>query len=128
MLLTNDGELAHNLLSPKKHVPKTYCARIDGPVTAQMEEDFSKGVVLEDGTLCKPAQLTILEEAEQPLCRIVLTQGMYHQVKRMFLAYGRRVLWLKREAIGGLWLDETLAPGESREIQDVEMKMLLGKI
>ena len=97
-------------------------------MTAQMEEGFSKGVVLEDGTLCKPAQLMILEEAEQPLCRIVLTQGMYHQVKRMFLAYGRRVLWLKREAIGGLWLDETLAPGESREIQDVEMKMLLGKI
>ncbi len=128
VLITDDGEFAHRILSPKKHVPKTYCARIDGPMTAQMEEGFSKGVVLEDGTLCKPAQLTILEEAEQPLCRIVLTQGMYHQVKRMFLAYGRRVLWLKREAIGGLWLDETLAPGESREIQDVEMKMLLGKI
>ena len=97
-------------------------------MTEQMGEEFAVGVVLEDGGTCNPAQLSVLENGEQPLCQVILTQGMYHQVKRMFLAFGRRVLWLKRTAIGGLLLDNALQPGESREILDKEIKMLLGKI
>ncbi len=128
VLITDDGEFAHSILSPKHHVPKTYHARIDGPLTEQMVEEFAIGVVLEDGVTCNPAQLSVLENGEQPLCQVILTQGMYHQVKRMFLAFGRRVLWLKRTAIGGLLLDNALQPGESREILDKEIKMLLGKI
>ena len=128
VLITDDGEFAHSIPSPKHHVPKTYHARIDGPLTEQMVEEFAAGVVLEDGVTCNPAQLSVLENGEQPLCQVILTQGMYHQVKRMFLAFGRRVLWLKRTAIGGLLLDNALQPGESREILDKEIKMLLGKI
>ncbi|MDD3193975.1 MAG: pseudouridine synthase [Oscillospiraceae bacterium] len=128
VLITDDGDFAHRILSPKQHVEKTYHARIDGPVTDQMRAGFAEGVELEDGTRCRPAQLQLLEEGEQPLCRVVLTQGMYHQVKRMFLSYGRRVTWLKRVAMGGLALDETLAPGEAREISEIELKLLLAKI
>ena len=128
VLVTDDGDFAHRILSPKRHVPKTYRAKIDGPLTEQMIKGFAEGVTLEDGVLCRPAQLLVLEEGEQPLCQVVLTQGMYHQVKRMFLAFDRRVLWLKRTAIGGLLLDEALKPGETREILDKEIKMLLGKI
>lgn len=128
VLITDDGDFAHRILSPKRHVPKTYRAKIDGPLTEQMIKGFAEGVTLEDGVLCRPAQLLVLEEGEQPLCQVVLTQGMYHQVKRMFLAFDRRVLWLKRTAIGGLLLDEALKPGETREILDKEIKMLLGKI
>lgn len=109
VLITDDGEFAHSILSPKHHVPKTYHARIDGPLTEQMVEEFAIGVVLEDGVTCNPAQLSVLENGEQPLCQVILTQGMYHQVKRMFLAFGRRVLWLKRTAIGGLLLDNSIA-------------------
>ena len=129
VLITDDGDFAHRILAPKKHVPKTYHARIDGPVTEQMLQGFAEGVQLEDETeLCLPAQLRLLQEGDEPLCEVVLTQGMFHQVKRMFLAYGRRVLWLKRVAMGGLMLDENLASGQCREILDKEIEMLLGKI
>ncbi len=128
VLITDDGEFAHRILSPKRHVPKTYHARIDGPVTDQMVRAFADGVALEDGTLCKPAQLCVLEDGREPLCQVVLTQGMYHQVKRMFLSCGRRVLWLKRTAIGALPLDKTLGPGQVRKITDKEILLLLGKI
>ncbi|MBQ3242363.1 MAG: rRNA pseudouridine synthase [Oscillospiraceae bacterium] len=129
VLITDDGDFAHRILAPKKHVPKTYHARIDGPVTEQMLQGFAEGVQLEDETEpCLPAQLRLLQEGDEPLCEVVLTQGMFHQVKRMFLAYGRRVLWLKRVAMGGLMLDDNLASGQCREILDKEIEMLLGKI
>lgn len=128
VLITDDGELSHRILSPKRHIPKTYHARIDGPVTEEMLQGFCTGVVLEDDTVCQQASLRVIEEGENPLCEVVLTQGMYHQVKRMFLSYGRRVLWLKRVAMGGLALDPALSSGETREILDKEIQMLLGKI
>lgn len=128
VLITDDGEFAHRILSPKHHVPKTYHAQIDGPVTGQMVKAFAEGVALEDGTLCEPARLILLEEGREPLCQVVLTQGMYHQVKRMFMVCGRRVLWLKRTAIGALPLDEALGPGEVRKISDKEILLLLDKI
>ncbi len=128
MLITDDGEFAHRILSPKRHVPKTYHARIDGPVNERMVKAFADGIVLEDGSLCKPAQLLLLESGPESLCQVVLTQGMYHQVKRMFVACGRRVLWLKRTAIGALPLDEALKPGEVRKITDKEILRLLDKI
>ncbi len=128
VLITDDGEFAHRILSPKRHVPKTYYARINGPMTEQMIKAFADGVVLEDGSLCKPAQLSLLEDAAEPLCQVILTQGMYHQVKRMFVACDRRVVWLKRTAIGTLPLDPALKPGEVRKISDKEIRMLLDKI
>lgn len=128
VLITDDGDFAHRILSPKRHIPKTYHARIDGPMTEEMVQGFADGVQLEDEEdPCLPASLKLLEDGAEPLCEVILTQGMYHQVKRMFLHYGRRVLWLKRVAMGGLLLDENLAQGQCREILDKEMESLLGK-
>lgn len=128
VLITDDGDFAHRILSPKRHIPKTYHARIDGPMTEEMVQGFADGVKLEDEEdPCLPAGLKLLEDGAEPLCEVILTQGMYHQVKRMFLHYGRRVLWLKRVAMGGLLLDENLAQGQCREILDKEMESLLGK-
>ena len=128
VLITDDGDFAHRILSPKRHIPKTYHARIDGPMTEEMVQGFADGVKLEDEEdPCLPAGLKLLEDGPEPLCEVILTQGMYHQVKRMFLHYGRRVLWLKRVAMGGLLLDENLAQGQCREILDKEMESLLGK-
>ena len=128
VLITDDGGFAHRILSPKKHVSKTYHALIDGPVTDQMRQGFAQGVALEDGTVCRPAGLQVLEDGPSPLCQVILTQGMYHQVKRMFLSYGRRVLHLKRVAMGGLALDPALAPGQSREISPQELSAVLEEI
>lgn len=116
VLVTNDGTLAHNLLAPRRHVPKTYRAVLDKPLGEEAAAAFREGPVLEDGTKCRPAQVTVLEEGEQPLVEVVIFEGRFHQIKRMFLAVGCRVLWLKRYAIGDLWLDESLEEGESRPL------------
>lgn len=128
VLITDDGEFAHRILSPKGHIPKTYEARLNGPVTPEMIRAFEEGVHLEDGVLCLPARLRVLEEGPHPLAEVVITQGMYHQVKRMFVSHGRKVLSLRRTAMGGLRLDPKLAPGETREILDKELGAILDKI
>lgn len=160
LLITNDGKLSHELLSPRKHVPKTYRALVAGDVGAEDGEAFTKGVELDDGYVTMPAQLRVLarsnpnvngaiianedkhikemtdaiqyapdledSETSSVLSWIELTihEGKFHQVKRMFEAVGKKVLYLRRISMGPLQLDETLAPGEWRELTEVELESL----
>lgn len=125
LLITNDGQLSHRLLSPKKHVPKTYFAVIEGIVTSDDGEAFQKGVTLDDGYLTKPAYLTILKSGLTSDIELTITEGKFHQVKRMFEAVGKRVIYLKRLSMGPLKLDETLELGEYRELTDEELEELI---
>lgn len=129
LLLTNDGKLAHNLLSPRKHVPKTYFARVEWEVTEKDIEAFSQGVTLDDGYETLPGILKILSvgnEAGGVLSEIELTimEGKFHQVKRMFQAVGKKVAYLKRISMGPLALDPSLALGQVRELTDEELTAL----
>lgn len=124
LLITNDGQLAHRLLSPKKHVPKTYFAVIDQEVTEADVEAFAQGVVLDDGYRTKPGELKILKSGIRSDIKLTITEGKFHQVKRMFAAVGKRVVYLQRISMGPLELDETLEPGEYRELTDEEVEKL----
>lgn len=153
LLLTNDGKLAHELLSPRKHVPKTYRALVAGGVGAREEEAFSRGVELDDGYVTMPAQLKVLavtvaadaqrhEMMAEPFSRmtrgrfeeaapsvvswieLTIHEGKFHQVKRMFEAVGRQVMYLRRVSMGSLRLDPKLAAGEWRELTDEEIDAL----
>lgn len=124
VLLTDDGELAHRILSPKNNKIKRYLVRLDGPLSEAHCHLFAEGVILADGTRCRKASLIILENGEQPLAEIQITEGRYHQIKRMFGVVDRGVVWLKRIAIGGVVLDPTLAEGESRYLTDKERDCL----
>ncbi len=125
VLLTDDGAFAHDILAPRRHVPKTYLVTLDAPATEEMERGFAAGVTLADGTALAPAQLCKTDD-EGFVVRVVLSQGVYHQIKRMFGIYGVGVNALHREAIGGLQLDKTLKPGEWREISQKELEALKG--
>jgi 16S rRNA pseudouridine516 synthase len=124
LLITNDGQLAHRLLSPKKHVPKTYFAVIDGEVTEDDVEAFAEGVTLDDGYETKPGELKIVKSGIRSDIELTITEGKFHQVKRMFEAVGKRVVYLKRISMGPLPLDETLELGEYRELTDEEVELL----
>ncbi|QFT90259.1 Ribosomal small subunit pseudouridine synthase A [Bacillus sp. THAF10] len=124
LLLTNDGQLAHQLLSPKKHVPKTYYATIDGEVTEADIAAFKEGVTLDDGYETLPAELTILQTGPVSEIEITIVEGKFHQVKRMFQAVGKTVTYLKRLSMGELKLDETLELGEYRELTDEELELV----
>ncbi|WP_078382650.1 pseudouridine synthase [Sutcliffiella halmapala] len=126
LLLTNDGQLAHQLLSPKKHVPKTYYAKIDGEVTEEDIAAFREGVTLDDGYETLPAELTILQAGPQSEIEITIVEGKFHQVKRMFLAVGKSVTYLKRLSMGDLPLDPDLELGEYRELTEEELELLKG--
>ena len=120
VLLTDDGSFAHDILSPRHHVSKTYTVTIDTPLTQEMCTGFTAGVTLADGTALSPAEVTALSP-DGLTVRVVLRQGVYHQIKRMFGVYGAGVNALHREAIGGLALDAQLAPGQWRELSDEEV-------
>ncbi len=124
LLLTNDGQLAHELLSPKKHVPKRYYALIDGNVTEKDADAFWEGVVLDDGYKTLPSELFILKSGAFSEVEIVIYEGKFHQVKRMFEAVGKKVKYLKRIQMGELKLDETLNTGEVRELTEDEAKLV----
>ena len=121
LLLTNDGELAHRLLSPKYHVEKRYFARVDGELSAADAEAFARGMTLGDGLECLPAGLEILSPGE---CLVTLREGKFHQVKRMLAARGKPVTYLKRLSMGPLRLDPELAPGAFRMLTAEEKKAL----
>lgn len=122
VLLTNDGKLAHELLSPKKEVYKKYLAKVDLPLEKEDIKKFEKGIFLEkENYLTMPAKLEILSEHE---CFVHIKEGKYHQVKRMLKACGKEVLYLKRLSIGELKLDENLNLGEYRELTDSEIELL----
>lgn len=120
LLLTDDGGFAHNILSPKKHIKKKYYVLIDSIITDVMIEGFSKGVVL-DGEMCKSA---ILEKLDNNSCYVTLTEGRYHQIKRMFQSFGASVLELNRVSMGSLELPSDLALGECRELTKDEVYLI----
>lgn len=124
LLLTNDGQLAHDMLSPKKHVPKRYYALVDGNVDEEDIRHFKEGVVLDDGYRTMPAELYIIKPGQRSEIELVLHEGKFHQVKRMFEAVGKKVTYLKRVAMGGLDLDESLEPGDCRELSPDEAELL----
>lgn len=124
VLLTDDGDFAHRLLAPKKDIVKRYLVRLDGPLTEEHIHLFAEGVTLADGTACRPASLKILEDNETPLAEIGITEGRYHQIKRMFGVVDRGVVWLKRLSMGPLVLDESLGEGEARPLTDEEWSKL----
>ncbi|MGM7636340.1 pseudouridine synthase [Bacillus sp. Hm123] len=127
LLITNDGQLAHQLLSPKKHVPKTYFAVIDGEVTESDVEVFRQGVTLDDGYETKPGELVIVKSGLRSDIELTITEGKFHQVKRMFEAVGKKVVYLQRMSMGPLVLDEELELGEYRELTEEEIKLLVDR-
>lgn len=124
LLLTNDGTLAHELLSPKKHVKKTYYAKIDRAVTKEDIQCFLLGVDIGDEKKTLPADLEILDTKAQDEILLTITEGRYHQVKRMFEAVGKKVLYLKRMSMGPLKLDEQLEKGTYRFLTEDEIRLL----
>lgn len=123
LLLTNDGELTHKLLSPKYHVDKVYYAKVDGCLERADIEAFAAGMTLGDGLKCLPAGLEILSDSE---ALVTLHEGKFHQVKRMLSARGKPVLYLKRLRMGPLYLDENLPCGAYRPLHEEEIKSLRG--
>jgi 16S rRNA pseudouridine516 synthase len=124
LLLTNDGKLSHELLSPKKHVGKTYYAVIEGEVTEADGDAFRQGVELDDGYVTKPAELSILRSGPESEIELTITEGKYHQVKRMFESRGKQVTYLKRLTMGPLELDPDLGTGDWRELSEDELAAL----
>lgn len=127
LLLTNDGELAHFLLSPRRHVSKTYYAKVDGLMDEADQRAFEAGITLEDGYECLPADLEIKrvdEEQQQSEVWITIREGKFHQVKRMVVQCGKEVRYLKRLTMGSLVLDENLKKGEYRFLTESEQKSL----
>ncbi len=128
LLITNDGQLAHELLSPKKHVPKRYFAFIEGEVTEDDVKKFEEGIVLDDGYKALPAELHILDRGVNSSVDVVIYEGKFHQVKRMFEAVGKIVRFLKRVTMGNLVLDKELALGECRELTHDELSNLINEV
>lgn len=128
LIITNDGGLAHQMLSPKKKVDKIYQAVLSAPVTPEDIEAFHRGIQLEDGTLCREAELRVVKDGENPLVEIRIHEGKFHQVKRMVQARGKEVLSLRRIQIGGLLLDPALEEGKCRKMSKDECKRIfIGK-
>ena len=123
LLITNDGQLAHELLSPKKHVDKTYFATIDGIVKEEHKQLFLEGVDIGDDDLTMPAKLEIISSGQISEIELTIQEGRFHQVKRMFEAIGTKVTYLKRISMGPLTLGE-LQPGEVRTLTENELESL----
>ena len=121
VLITDDGAFSHDILSPKRHIPKTYIATLDGILTQEVVDAFAGGIPLKNEDQCLPAQLTILDDHT---AQVVLHEGMYHQIKRMFAACGLHVEALHRKAMGALELDKNLAEGQCRELTAEELLLV----
>ncbi|MCI8819331.1 MAG: rRNA pseudouridine synthase [Oscillibacter sp.] len=124
LLLTNDGVLAHNLLSPKRHVDKVYYARTAGRLTEEDCRAFAQGLLLNDGLACRPAGLELLSVGEESEVLVTLREGKFHQVKRMLAARGAPVLYLERVQMGNLPLDRALPRGSFRFLTEEEIAEL----
>ena len=124
-LITDDGDFAHRILSPGRHVKKTYVATLSSPIKYEdAKKAFSDGVILADGTVLLSAELEEISPDNPPVYKVIIKEGKYHQIKRMFASLGSSVIELKRIAIGGLPLDLNLGDGEARLITDEELKKL----
>ena len=126
VLITDDGDFAHKILSPKNHIMKTYHATLQRELTQDDIDAFKKGIELEDGTLCLEAEVSPID-SDKPMAEIKICEGKYHQVKRMFAALGNKVLFLKRVKMGKLSLDENLPEGQCREITPHELELIQQK-
>lgn len=131
LLITNDGSLAHNLLAPKKHIDKTYYAKVQGNIPADARQRFQEGLILSDGTPVMPAMLELLgqepeDEKQETITevKVIIREGKFHQIKRMFETIGCRVIFLKRLSMGSLVLDSRLKPGEYRCLFPEEIEEL----
>ncbi len=125
LILTDDGEYAHQVISPKSHVDKRYCAQTDGITDEEDVKAFAEGITLKDGTVCLPAKLEITGTTT---CYVTIVEGKYHQVKRMLASRGKPVQTLHRCSIGRLILDESLSPGDFRPMTPQEVEMSLVKM
>ena len=127
LIITNDGKFAHNIISPKKHVSKTYEAVVTGKISEKEVKTFSQGMELANGDKLQPAQLDIISYSEKDdtsKVRVIIHEGKYHQVRRMFGAVSQRVLELDRVKIGLLELDDTLERGEYRKLTEEELNLI----
>ncbi|KPU27114.1 pseudouridine synthase [Caloranaerobacter sp. TR13] len=124
LIISNDGKLAHNLLSPKKHVEKKYYVEVEGYVTEDDKKIFTEGVVIDGEYKTIPAQLEIIDTDNISKVYLTIREGKFHQVKKMFKAVNKKVVYLKRVSMGRLNLDETLLPGEYRELTEEEIFLL----
>ena len=125
LLLTNDGQMAHRLLSPKRKVPKKYIAHTDGVMTEDETQSFESGVLLDDGYKTLPAKLKpIGVDGEESVYEVTISEGKFHQIKRMFAEFGKKVVYLKRVEFASLTLDKSLKNGEFRELSDEEFDKL----
>ena len=124
LIITDDGDFAHRVITPNKDVDKVYIATLDGAVTKEMEEAFLKGVVLADGTVCKSAKLEALADNK---AKITISEGKYHQIKRMFGTVGLGVNELERRSIGGLHLPPNMKMGECKMLNDKEISLIFSK-
>lgn len=122
MLITDDGDFAHRILSPKNHIPKTYIATLDKPFDNEVVKAFEQGIELKNDK-CMPAQIRALD-GNNLIAQVTIKQGMYHQIKRMFAKYSITVLELKRIKMGGLMLDNSLCEGECRYLTESEYRLI----
>lgn len=122
VLITDDGDFAHNILSPKRHIPKTYIATLDKPFDDEVIAEFEKGIQLKDD-LCMPAQICAVND-DYTKAQVVIKQGMYHQIKRMFKKFGITVVELKRIKMGNMLLDPSLREGECRYLTEKELELV----
>ena len=122
LILTDDGVYCHNVISPKKNVNKNYYVETFGVLTNADCQAFADGIVLGDGTVCRPGRLEILESGDISRAVVTICEGKYHQVKRMTASLGKPVKYLRRISIGALFIDESLKPGQYRELSEAEAK------
>lgn len=128
LLLTDDGDWAHRVISPSKKVDKVYYAQTEGTLGPSDVKAFEEGVVLKDGLHCLPAGLEIISTGETSVCLVTVREGKYHQVKRMLASRGNPVTYLRRIAVGGLALDASLAPGAYRELNEAEVNLVFSDV
>ena len=121
LIITDDGNFAHRMLSPNKHVDKRYIAKLDGEITPEMITAFENGIIFRDGTRCLPAKLEILPETDGLSGIVTICEGKFHQVKKMFSAVGRKVVHLQRISIGNLYLDSKLPIGKAKKMTKLDI-------
>lgn len=127
VLITDDGDFAHRMLAPKSHVDKEYQVTLAEPLEEGAEDKFKEGLILGDGYHCLPAETQCIDGGERLRFKVILHEGKYHQIKRMFASCGNKVVALHRTAIGGVCLDTSLKAGECRELTPDELKRIMGK-
>ena len=125
LIITNNGPLGYRLLNPVQHIEKEYYVEVNGPLDNSCIQRFYDGIIFNDGTICKPAILSILESSPSfSKASVIISEGKFHQIKKMFLCVGVKVTFLKRIRFGEFLLDESLSPGEYRPFNSFELQLL----